>query len=68
MKKQYNPPKWVNRLLTRWCKPELLEVIEGDLLEYYQLWVEKYDRLKANRLYVLHTLKFLRAFSIKKPT
>lgn len=67
MKKQSHPPKWVNRLLAQWCKSELLEEIEGDLLEYYQFWVEKYPSRKANLLYVLHALKFLRPFAIKKP-
>ena len=67
MKKQYLPPKWANRLLALWCRPELLEEIEGDLLEFYELWVKKYDRRKANLLYVVHALKFFRSFAIKKP-
>ena len=67
MKKQYLPPKWVNRLLAQWCKAEMLEEIEGDLLEYYQIWREKYTPRKANLLYVLHVLKFLRPFAMKKP-
>ena len=60
------PPKWVSTLLRRVCKPDLLEEIEGDLLEYYELWVEKYGASKANRLYVWHAVKFLRPFAIKK--
>lgn len=66
MKEQTLPPKWINRLLSRVCKHELLEEIEGDLLEYYQLWGQKYGTKKANRLYVLHAIKFLRPFAIKK--
>lgn len=66
MKRSSLPPKWINSLLTKVCKPELLEEIEGDLLEYYQLWVEKYGSKKANRLYVFHAIKFLRPFAIKK--
>jgi putative ABC transport system permease protein len=65
MSERSNPPKWINTLLTRVCKPDLLEEIEGDLFEYYQLWVEKYGAKKANRLYVLHAIKFLRPFAIK---
>ncbi|MDN5201151.1 ABC transporter permease [Fulvivirgaceae bacterium BMA10] len=66
MKEVPHPPKWINPLLERVCKPELLEEIEGDLLEYYYLWVERYGTAKANRLYVIHTLKFLRPFALKK--
>ncbi|MCG8379488.1 MAG: permease prefix domain 2-containing transporter, partial [Proteobacteria bacterium] len=66
MKEVPHPPKWINPLLERVCKPELLEEIEGDLLEYYHLWVEKYGTAKANRLYVIHRLKFLRPFALKK--
>ncbi|MDN5201150.1 permease prefix domain 2-containing transporter [Fulvivirgaceae bacterium BMA10] len=61
-----HPPKWINTLLRRVCKPHLLEEIEGDLEEYYQLWVDKYGIAKANRLYILHGIKFLRPFALKK--
>ncbi|UII19404.1 FtsX-like permease family protein [Fulvivirga ligni] len=60
------PPKWMNTPLRMWCKPELLEEIEGDLLEYYGFWIEEYGQRKANRLYAWHALKFLRPFALKK--
>ncbi|MFY0600189.1 MAG: ABC transporter permease [Cyclobacteriaceae bacterium] len=66
MKEPALPPRWVNSILSKVCKPELLEEIEGDLLEYYQYWVEKYGVKKANRLYAFHAIKFLRPFAIKK--
>ncbi len=57
---------WVNKLLQRVCKPELLEEIEGDLLELYQEWVKNYGPKKAKRLYLFHAIKFLRPFALKK--
>lgn len=59
------PPKWVSSLLQKLCKPELLEEIEGDLQEYYAIWVKDHGEKKANRLYIWHGLKFLRPFAIK---
>lgn len=59
------PPKWVSSLLQKLCKPELLEEIEGDLQEYYELWTEEFGEKKANRMYIWHGLKFLRPFAIK---
>ncbi|MCV9385957.1 FtsX-like permease family protein [Reichenbachiella ulvae] len=58
-------PKWINSLLQKLCKPELLEEIEGDLQEYYELWTEEFGEKKANRMYIWHGLKFLRPFAIK---
>ncbi|MEM7552206.1 MAG: FtsX-like permease family protein [Bacteroidota bacterium] len=61
------PPKWIGKLLHRLCKPELMEEIEGDLLEFYRDWLTRYSPSKANRLFVLHAIKFLRPFALKSP-
>ena len=66
MKDSNHPPKWINTLFRRVCKPELLEEIEGDLLEYYELWVAEHGKAKANRLYIWHAIKFLRPYALKK--
>ncbi|MEL7002696.1 MAG: ABC transporter permease [Bacteroidota bacterium] len=62
-----HPPKWINTLLIRLFRDELVEEIEGDLLEMYNIWVNEYSTRKANSLYVWHTIKFLRWYAIKKP-
>lgn len=54
----------MNTLLRRLCKPHLLEEIEGDLLEFYYEWVRQYGVAKANRLYVFHSIKFLRYYAL----
>lgn len=60
------PPQWINSLLRKVCKPELVEEIAGDLQELYTLWIKEYGRGKACRLYIWHALKFIRPFAIKK--
>ena len=60
-----NPPKWTSWLLRRLCKLQLLEEMEGDLLEFYLHWVKAYGASKANRLYIRHTIKFLRPYALK---
>ncbi|MEM9324687.1 MAG: ABC transporter permease [Bacteroidota bacterium] len=62
------PPSWINRLLRALCKDDLVEEIEGDLLEFYKDWNTKYGRASANRRYLWHSLKFLRPYSIKRMT
>jgi putative ABC transport system permease protein len=60
------PPKWINTMLRRLCKEQLLEEIEGDLLEYYKYWVLEYGAKKANKLYIWHAIKFLRPYALKR--
>jgi hypothetical protein len=39
--KNDSPPKWAARLLSWYCKPELLEDLQGDLNEYFDRNVKK---------------------------
>ena len=34
--KEIKPPRWATRLLSWYCKPELLEDLQGDLNEYFE--------------------------------
>ena len=53
--------------MLRWfCKDRLLEEIEGDLFEYYQVEREENSRWKANLHYWFHLFNFLRPFALKK--
>ena len=63
-----HPPKWINSTLLRIYKNELREEIAGDLLEFYDIWVEKHGVRKAKFLYIWHAIKFFRWYAIKKPT
>lgn len=61
-----SPPGWMDRLLEWYCKPELLEDLQGDLHEYYQRNLSK-GRFRANWIYFLDVLKFFRLYLIRKP-
>lgn len=59
-------PRWPLRLLKLFCDPTLVDEIEGDMEEMYNKWLTLYGRSKARRLYVIHTLKFMRPFIFKR--
>lgn len=62
----YQPPKLADSLLQTVCKDSLLEEIEGDLFEHYQVERAEKSKWKANLAYWLHILNFLRPFALKK--
>jgi hypothetical protein len=61
-----NPPQWGDKLLESFCAPHLLEEVQGDLQEMYEKWVQQHGVRKARWLYVMHAIKFLRPYAIKK--
>lgn len=61
-----SPPKWMDRIVEFYCKPELLEDLQGDLYEYYERNVKK-NRKRANFIYLLDVLKFCRLYTVRKP-
>ena len=65
MKKHPTPPRWASRLLGWFCKPELLEIIEGDLLESFEDQAEKSLRY-AKRRYIREVLGLVRPEILKK--
>lgn len=61
------PPKWATRLLTWYCKNELLEDLEGDLYEYFLRNVDKKGLRKAKLIYIIDVFKFFRLYTVRKP-
>ncbi len=57
---QPTPPKWALRLLKFFCKPSLLEYIEGDLQEAFEENLGKYSASKAKWKYILEVLGHFR--------
>ena len=53
------PPKWFLRFLQWFCDPELLEDVEGDLLELFHIRVEE-DNRKAKFLFAKDVLLLFR--------
>lgn len=65
--KKITPPDWAQQLLTWYCKPELLEDLEGDLNEYFERNVKSIGVRKAKLIYVIDVFKFFRLYTIRKP-
>ncbi len=65
---KHNPPEWVNRILARFCRPEMLEGILGDLEELFQGHLERQGAFKAKGYYLFDAIGFLRPFAWRKPT
>lgn len=62
------PPGWANRLLRWYCRPELLEDLQGDLLEFFQRNVLSRGVFIARLIYVIDVLKFFRSYTVRKPS
>jgi putative ABC transport system permease protein len=66
-KKNIQPPRWAQRLLEWYCKPELLEDLQGDLNEYFQRHIKNKGRTQAKLIYIIDVFKFFRFYTIRKP-
>lgn len=65
-KESIHPPKWAMRLLEWYCKPELLEDLQGDLHEYFERNIEAKGKRRARFKYVLDVFKFFKPYTVKK--
>ena len=63
---KHNPPRWAKRLLHQFGDPDELPEVEGDLYELYQRWVEEHGLKKAQWLYGINAITFLRPSAVKK--
>jgi putative ABC transport system permease protein len=66
-KKHIHPPRFAERFLEWYCKPQLLEDLQGDLTEYFDRNLVTKGPFKAKLIYVVDVLKFLRPYTIRKP-
>lgn len=67
MKRVTSPPRWAERFLSWYCKPELLEDLQGDLNEYFERNVRSHGISRAKWIYIIDVIKFLRSYTIRKP-
>ena len=65
-KPEANPPRWATRFLHWYCRPRLLEDLEGDLNEYFDRNVQKKGAAKARLIYAIDVIKFMRPYTIRK--
>lgn len=59
------PPRWADRFLQWYCRPDLLEEIQGDVYELYQRAATQ-RKLKADVQFVWNVLRFFRLKNIRK--
>jgi ABC-type antimicrobial peptide transport system permease subunit len=62
-----SPPTWARNFLAWYCKPGLLEDLEGDLHECFERNVRTRGPQMARIIYVIDVLKFLRPYTVRKP-
>src|SRR6478609_4288918 len=60
------PPKWASRFLEWYCNPDLLEEIQGDANELYDIRVKKSGERYADLMFVLDAVRFFRWSNIKR--
>jgi hypothetical protein len=64
---EIRPPAWARRFLIWYCRPELLEDLQGDLNEYFDRHVKAKGPRRARFIYILDVFKFFRSYTIRKP-
>ncbi|MDO1444659.1 ABC transporter permease [Rhodocytophaga aerolata] len=60
MNNKLQPPSWIDTFLQMRLPQEQFEEVQGDMHELYVQWVSKMSKSKANRMYLLNALTFLR--------
>jgi len=61
------PPRFAEKFLSWYCKPELLEDLQGDLNEYFDRNIKSKGVKQAKLIYIIDVLKFMRLYTIRKP-
>src|SRR5688572_9649098 len=61
------PPKWAQRFLRWYCRPELAEDLEGDLNECFERNVKFKGSRRSKLIYVFDVFKFIRLYTIRRP-
>ncbi len=64
--KSIRPPRWADKLLEWYCRPELLEDLQGDLYEYFEKNTQNKGARRARIIYGLDVIKFFKPYTVKK--
>jgi len=67
VKRSIEPPRWAQRLLSWYCRADLLEDLQGDLNEYFERNLTSKGASRARLIYVIDVLKFFRTYTVRKP-
>jgi putative ABC transport system permease protein len=60
-----SPPKWVDKFLQWYCRPDLLEEIQGDAYELYERTIKK-SKFKADFQFAWNVFRFFRWKNMKR--
>lgn len=63
-----DPPKWIDRFLEWFCRPQELEILRGDLYELYGVRLKDKGKFLADFFFTLEVLDLFRPFAIKRFT
>lgn len=66
LKSNARPPKWIIGFFHWFCNPEIAEILEGDLLEQFNIQVATRGIRKAQFYYVLNVIRFFHPSFIKR--
>ena len=66
MSEHPHPPKWANKFLEWLCSSEVIETVQGDLLELYEKRKKAKGKTKANLHFIGDVLSVIRPFARKK--
>ena len=64
---QPTPPLLAQQFMEWYCKPELLEDLQGDLNECFDRNTKSKGIRKAQFIYILDVIKFIRPYTVRKP-
>lgn len=63
----HQPPKWAQRFVEWYCKPQLAEDLIGDLNEYFDRNVRLKGPRRAKLIYIIDAFKFFRTYTVRTP-
>lgn len=63
----HQPPRWAQRFVEWYCKPQLAEDLIGDLNEYFARNVESIGSRRAKLIYIIDAFKFFRTYTVRTP-
>lgn len=65
-KRKPHPPAWANWLLKAFCSEEVIETLQGDLYELYELRLERQGRISAYLGFIYDVFSAVRPFALKR--
>lgn len=60
------PPIWIIRFFRWFCRQDLADAVEGDLIELYMRKAEAKGRFRANVFFFFHVLTFFQPFAFRR--